>query len=234
MATIHGTTGADRMTGGAGGDTIRSSAGDDTIEGGAGFDTYALSLGRASFVVTSPADGVLVFHPAPGGPPLNFGTDTVSGVESFQLVGPYSTLTVPLGEMMARFNQGYTRTPTAADDKLIGTSGADGIHGLGGDDTIEGGFGDDRLDGGAGADVLRGGAGADLFVFRAGEGADDRVEEFEVGVDRLEFHTAHGYRPWATEGAVDGGQGIWVRWGWDGDAVFLAGVTGVGIDALLA
>ena len=92
----------------------------------------------------------------------------------------------------------------------------------------------DRLGGGPGADVLRGGAGADVFVFRAGEGADDRVEEFEVGVDRLEFHAAAGYRPWATEGAVDGRQGTWVRWGWDGDAVFLAGVTGVGLDALLA
>ena len=33
---------------------------------------------------------------------------------------------------------------------------------------------------------------------------------------------------------MDGKQGTWVRWGWDGDAVFLAGVTGAGIDALLA
>ena len=198
MATITGTSGADRQTGGAGDDTIRSSAGDDTIEGGAGFDTYVLSLGRASFVVTSPAEGVLVFHPAPGGPPLNFGTDTVSGVESFRLVGPYNTLTVPSGEMMARFNHGYTRTPTAADDKLIGTSGADSIRGLGGDDTVEGGFGDDRLDGGAGADVLRGGAGRDTFVFRAREGANDRVEDFQVGVDRLELHAASGHQPAAT------------------------------------
>ena len=234
MAIIIGTGGADRQTGGAGNDTLRSSAGDDTISGGAGFDTYVLSLGRASFVVTSPADGVLVFHPAPGGPPLNFGTDTVSGVESFQLVGPYSTLTVPFGEMMARFNQGYTRTPTAGNDKLIGTSNADSINGQGGDDTIEGGYGDDRLGGGPGTDVLRGGAGADVFVFRAGEGANDRVQDFEVGVDRIEAHAAAGYRPWASEGAVDGRQGTWVRWGWNGDAVFLPDVTGVGIDALLA
>jgi Ca2+-binding RTX toxin-like protein len=233
MADISGTSGADRQTGGAGNDTIRSSAGDDRIEGGAGDDTYVLNLGRASFVVTSPADGVLVFHPAPGGPLVNFGTDAVSGVESCRLVGPYSTLTVPFAEMMARYNQGYGHAPTAADDKLIGSAGADGINGLGGDDTVEGGHGDDRLDGGPGADVLRGGAGADVFVFRAWEGADDRVEGFEVGVDRLEFHTASGYRPWAVEGAVDGRQGTWVRWGWDGDAVFLAGVTGVGLDALL-
>jgi serralysin len=233
MADFSGTSGADRTIGSAGNDTIRSSAGDDTISGGAGFDTYALSLGRAGFVVTSPADGVLVFHPAPGGPLVNFGTDTVSGVESCQLVGPYSTLTVPFAEMMARYNQGYTRTPTAGNDKLIGSAGADGINGQGGDDTIEGGHGNDRLGGGAGADVLRGGAGADVFVFRAGEGANDRVEDFVVGTDRLEVHAASGYQPRATGGAVDGRQGTWVHWGANGDAVFLAGVTGAGLDALL-
>lgn len=234
MADITGTSGADRQAGGAGDDTLRSSAGDDTVSGGAGFDTYVLSLGRASFVVTSPAEGVLVFRPAPGGPLVDFGTDTVWGVESFQLVGPYSTLTVPFAEMMARYNNGYAHAPTAGNDKLLGSAKADSINGQGGNDTIEGGYGDDRLGGGAGTDVLRGGAGADVFVFRAGEGADDRVEDFEVGIDRLEVHAASGYRPWAAEGAVDGRQGTWVHWGAGGDAVFLAGVTGVGLDALLA
>ncbi len=187
MATITGTSGADRQTGGSSDGTIRSSA-----------------------------DG-----------------DNVSGVESFQLAGPYGTLTVPFGEMMARFNHGYSHAPTAADDKLVGSAGADGIGGQGGDDTVEGGHGDDRLDGGAGADVLRGGAGADVFVFRAGEGANDRVEDFVVGTDRLEVHAASGYQPRATGGTVDGRQGTWVHWGANGDAVFLAGVTGVGLDALL-
>jgi len=233
MADIGGTQGADRQIGGAGDDTIRSGVGDDTVSGGAGADTYVFNLGRATFVVTSPAEGVLVFHPAPGGPPLNFGTDTVSGVETVQLVGPYSTLTVPASEMMARFNQGYSQTATAADDKLIGTSGADTINGLGGDDTVEGGWGDDRLDGGAGGDVLRGGAGGDVFVFHAWEGGNDRIEDFEVGLDRIEAHTAHGYEPWTTEATVDGREGTWVRWGWNDDAVFLPGVTGIGVDALL-
>jgi hypothetical protein len=179
---------------------------------------------------------VLVFHPAPDGPLVNFGADRVSGVESFQLVGPYSTLTVPLGEMMARFNHGYSHAPTAAGDKLVGFAGADAINGQGGNDTIEGGYGDDRLAGAAGADVLRGGAGADVFVFRPGDGAGggDRVLDFQAGVDRLELHAAGGYRPSAAEGDDGaGGHGTWVTWGWDGDAVFLAGVAGVGLDALL-
>ena len=193
MATIAGTNGADRQTGGAGDDTIRGSAGDDTIEGGAGFDTYVLHLGRAGLVVTSPAEGVLVLRPAPSGPRLTSGTDTVSGVERFQLVGPDGALTVAAEEMMARFNFGYAHAPTAADDKLVGAAGADSIDGLGGDETIEGGHGDDRLDGGAGADRLTGGEGADVFVFRsaggsgAGAGKRDVVTDFVAGADKIDL-----------------------------------------------
>ncbi len=193
MATIAGTNGADRQTGGAGDDTIRGSAGDDTIEGGAGSDTYVLHLGRAGLVVTSPAEGVLVLRPAPSGPRLGSGTDTVSGVESFQLVGPDGTLTVAAEEMMARFNFGYAQAPTAADDKLVGAAGADSIDGLGGDDTVEGGHGDDRLDGGAGADRLTGGEGADVFVFRSaggsgvGAGKRDVVTDFVAGADKIDL-----------------------------------------------
>jgi Ca2+-binding RTX toxin-like protein len=231
---MAGTAAAEAMVGGAGDDTIRSSAGDDTIEGGAGLDTYVLSLGRGSFVVTSPGGGVLTLRAAPGGPGANFGTDTVTGVESFQIVSSNGTLTVPATEMLARFSFGYSHAPTQGNDKLLGSFGADSINGMGGGDTIEGSAGNDRLDGGAGTDVLRGGEGADVFVFNAWEGGHDRVEDFQVGVDRIEAHTAHGYQPWSMEGAVDGKQGTWVTWGWDNDAVFLVGVTGVGMDALLA
>ena len=232
---LLGTTANDNMVGGAGDDTLRSSTGDDTIEGGAGSDTYVFNLGRTGFIVTSPSEGVFVLHPSPTGQGSNFGTDVVSGVESFQLVSSNTTETVSAADMMARFNYGYTQTATAANDKLIGNSGADALNGLDGDDTVEGGYGDDRLDGGAGADVLRGGGGADVFVFNAWEGDNDRVEDFEVGVDRIEANTAYGYQPWAYEGTdADGDQGTWVVWGWEQDAVFLRGVTGVGVEELLA
>ena len=234
MADIGGTRGADRQIGGAENDTLRSSAGDDAVQGGAGFDTYALNLGRGSFVVTSPSEGVFVFRPAAGSM-LNFGVDTVSGCESFRIVSSNTTVTVSAADLMARFNFGHSHAPTAGDDKLLGGFGADSINAGGGDDTVEGGHGNDRLAGGAGTDVLRGGDGADVFVFRAGEGDDDRVEDFQVGLDRIEAHTAHGYETWAYEGSDAAGKtGTWVRWGWDGDAVFLPGVSGVGVDALLA
>ena len=234
MATFTGTSGADRMRGTTGDDTFRSSAGDDNISAGTGFDTYVLSLGRASFVVTSPKAGVLVFHSAPGGPPLNFGTDQVSNVESFQLVGPYSTLTVSFSEMMARYNAGYSHAASGGNDKLLGSYGNDTISGLGGNDTVEGSYGNDRLDGGAGTDLLRGGDGADVFVFNAGEGGRDRIEDFQLGVDHLELHAASGFPPAAMAGTdATGRAGTWVSWGPGADTVFLAGVTGASIDALL-
>ena len=234
MADIYGTTGADWQAGGAGVDTIRSSAGNDTISGGGGVDTYVLNLGRSSFVVTSPSEGVLVFRPAAGGPMANIGVDTVSGVETFQIVSSMTTTTVSASEMMARFNFGYSHAPTAGNDKLLGSAGADSINAGGGNDTVEGGYGNDRLAGGAGTDVLRGGDGSDVFVFRPGEGNNDRVEDFQVGLDRIEAHSPQGYAAWAAQGTdAAGKQGTWVHWGNGVDAVFLAGVTGAALDALL-
>jgi Ca2+-binding RTX toxin-like protein len=232
---MPGTAADDSTVGGAGDDTIRSSAGDDAVEGGAGDDTYVLNLGRASFVVTSPAEGVLVFHPSPGGPGANFGTDTVTGVEFFRVISSNTTETVAAADMLARFNFGYAHAPTEGNDKLLGGGGADGIDGLGGDDTIEGGAGDDRLNGGAGANVLVGGEGADVYVFDANGGGRDRIEDFQVGVDRIVVNPADGERPWAEDGGDGlGGYGTWLVYGRGDDAVFLPGVSRVGIDALLA
>jgi Ca2+-binding RTX toxin-like protein len=232
---MAGTAANDRMTGGAGDDTMRSGAGDDTVEGGEGSDTYVLSLGRAGFVATSPAEGVIVLRPAPGGPGAGFGTDTVSGMENFQIVSSNGTETVPVAEMLARFNFGYAHAPTEGGEKLLGAQGADSIDALGGDDTVEGGAGDDRLNGGAGANVLFGGDGADVFVFDAGGGGRDRIEDFRVGVDRVVVNPANGYRPWAEDGGDGrGGYGTWLVYGWDDDAVFLPGVSRVAVDALLA
>jgi len=231
--TLRGGTGNDAVNGGLGDDLIRSDAGDDAVQGGAGFDTYALNLGRGSFVVTSAGDGTFTFRPAPGSL-SNFGTDKVSGVESFQIVSSNGTVTVAAADMLARFNFGYSHAPTAGNDKLLGGFGADTINGGAGNDTVEGSNGADRLSGGSGADVLRGGEGADVFVFRAAEGnANERIDDFQVGVDHLEIHAAAGYQPTAVAGTdASGRQGTWVTWGAN-DTAFLAGVSGVGLDALL-
>ena len=115
MAQINGTDGDDSlagtaaddvMLGGAGNNTIRSSAGDDAVEGGAGFDTYVLNIGRSGLVVTSPAEGVFVIRPTPGGLGGSFGTDIVADVESFRIVSSTGTVTLSADEMLARFNDG--------------------------------------------------------------------------------------------------------------------------------
>jgi Ca2+-binding RTX toxin-like protein len=243
MAYITGTNAADRLVGGAandvlrgldGNDTLQGGGGNDSFDGGAGADTYVLNLGRGGFVVTSPSAGVLALRPAPGGFGSDFGLDTVLNVESFQIVSSNTTETVAAGDMMARFNHGYSHAPTAGNDKLLGTFAADTINGRGGNDTIEGSNGADRINGAAGADVLRGGEGADVFVFRAGESGQDRVDDFQLGLDHVEIHTAGGYPASAEQGTdASGMQGTWVTWGANNETVFLAGVTGVGLDALL-
>lgn len=78
---------------------------------------------------------------------------------------------------------------------LQGSAGADQINGGSGADQISGGAGDDRLSGaggadiildGAGADRMWGGAGADIFVLAA-DNANDTIEDFELGVDRIDM-----------------------------------------------
>jgi hypothetical protein len=81
-------------------------------------------------------------------------------------------------------------------DTVRGGGGDDSLSGSGGADALQAAGGRDRLDGGGGADRLWGGAGADLFVFAAG-GDDDRILDFEDGVDRLALDDAlWGGRAW--------------------------------------
>lgn len=83
----------------------------------------------------------------------------------------------------------------AGDDLLKGGKGKDTLHSGTGNDELYGGkgkdtliadSGDNILTGGKGDDMLVGGDGADTFVFKAGHG-DDVVENYEVGVDIVQF-----------------------------------------------
>ena len=70
------------------------------------------------------------------------------------------------------------------DDRHIGGDGNDFLRGGSGDDFLKGDDGQDRLIGDEGADRFLGGAGADVFIFANGDG-DDRIEDFELGLDRI-------------------------------------------------
>lgn len=96
---------------------------------------------------------------------------------------------------------------TQNNDVLSGNNGVNRISSLGGDDLIRGRGGDDDLTSGTGNDTFR--------FDRAGEGNGvDRIRNFVVGSDRLEFRTSDGYAANSTltfgsEAEGTGPQGIY-------------------------
>ena len=77
----------------------------------------------------------------------------------------------------------------AASNYLDGGKAADRLEGKAGADTLIGGQGNDILIGGQGNDILIGGDDNDLFVWKSGDadGSTDRVSDFQLGVDQLDF-----------------------------------------------
>src|SRR6056297_3302163 len=134
--TIYGGDGADTIIGGAGADHIDGGAGDDTlnvddtdtIDGGADTDTAAF---MAAVSAANLLDADLT----------NVENVTVAGAFTFELSDKVEALNV---------------TGDAANNAIIGGTGAD---------AIDGGAGDDTITGGAGADTLTGGIWADEFSF---------------------------------------------------------------------
>jgi hypothetical protein len=80
-----------------------------------------------------------------------------------------------LGDLIQAAGGGATGG--ALEDRILGSATADSLRGM---------AGDDFLHDGAGADALYGGAGADVFVF-ARDGAQDRIADFETGIDRIDL-----------------------------------------------
>lgn len=81
---------------------------------------------------------------------------------------------------------GVTLDAPGGGGSATGGAGNDILSGLNGDDVIRGGGGEDVLRDGAGTDMMVGGAGADIFVL-AHDNAVDRINDFEVGIDRIDL-----------------------------------------------
>jgi RTX toxins and related Ca2+-binding proteins len=79
----------------------------------------------------------------------------------------------------------------SGDDVMTGNEFSNVISGGLGADIIYGGSGADRLSGGGGDDELSGGNDADTFIIYAGDG-QDRIIDFEMGIDILNFYTLDG------------------------------------------
>ena len=70
-------------------------------------------------------------------------------------------------------------------------AGVDNMTGDQGDDSLYGGGGNDVLDGGAGNDLMTGGAGSDTFLFTPAWAGQDRITDYDTGIDNLNFGKFH-------------------------------------------
>ena len=109
---------------------------------------------------------------------------------------------------------------------LDGGDGNDVLVGGDGNDMLIGGAGDDVLVGGGGNDILDGGPGDDIEIqsFLAGRGTDGFangdiiIQDFEAGVDRLDFRNRAGDVDftWVMDHAQDVGGNVVFDFGTDG------------------
>ena len=115
------------------------------------------------------------------------------------------------------------------NDTLQGDDGADSLDGGLGADQIDGGLGGDTIVGGAGDDVLSGGGGKDVFWSAPGFG-DDRVLDFNKGLDSLDISamTAAGFEAHLTRSGKD----TVVSFD-DGSSITLVGVIAPKLEQLL-
>jgi Ca2+-binding RTX toxin-like protein len=117
---------------------------------------------------------------------------------------------------------------------LNGGSGNDILWGNVGNDTLLGGIGDDTLYGGAGSNTLNGGLGADLFQYAKGGTAQDTIEDFLAGTDKIQLFGATSTSEVAA--AINNGH---VSLSWGSQTIELMGIStlpsaGVGDWLLLA
>ncbi len=191
---LEGGAGDDRLEGGVGGDRLFAGEGADFLDGGPGGDILDGGPGDDIHVLDDPADIVSELPDADGG-----GVDTVRVTDAFLAafgaagsvdflfadadaglaVAPAQLVAANVERLVFTGSVAYGAIGNAADNTIIGNAGPNRLVGGAGADFLEGAGGDDVLAGGAGDDVLRGGAGNDVYVFSAGEGGVDAIEDVE-------------------------------------------------------
>ncbi|MEM9063140.1 MAG: LamG-like jellyroll fold domain-containing protein [Pseudomonadota bacterium] len=174
VADIVGDDGDNRLFGDAGNNIMDGGAGHDRLYGRAGDDTMIGGTGNDVFYVDEAGD--MVMEHAAGG------YDRV-------YASLHHELDANVEAAVASGTGDVNLTGNAEANWLTGNAGSNVILGGDGNDRLQGRDGEDTIDGGEGNDMLEGGAGADLFRFGANGGLD-RVLDFEVGIDLLEFEGA--------------------------------------------
>ena len=147
--TAYGGTGSDTLWGGDGNDLLDGENGIDTLQGGSGSDVYVIDNVGDTYVELAGA-----------------GRDTVLSSVSHSLLSNTENLTLT-GEL------DIDGRGNAAQNTVLGNTGANVLDGLGGNDRLFGGTGGDRLNGGDGNDTMLGGSGADSL---SGDAGNDRMD----------------------------------------------------------
>lgn len=161
--SLWGGSGDDQLAGGLGKDKLRGNQGDDSLKGHRGNDRLKGGADKDSL------DGGLSHDR------LNGGT----------------------GDDILRGGNGSDRLwGRNGNDILIGGRGQDVLWGYRGNDVLRGGLKRDRLTGGSGddlliggcrGDVLTGGTGSDRFVYQKPREQGDRITDFDVTQDVIDF-----------------------------------------------
>ncbi len=123
------------------------------------------------------------------------------------------------------------------DDVLIGGGGSDVLRGQSGNDRLIGGGSSDRIFAGAGNDVMNGGAGNDVYGFAGGvdkaiftgRWGDDRIVNFKLGEDLLDFSKVGGLNTFAQLSITDAGRDAVISF--RGESVTLLNINHRAIDA---
>jgi VCBS repeat-containing protein len=105
------------------------------------------------------------------------GTDTIYGQQGTDTVSGNNQVDVLYGG--------------SGNDIIDGGSGNDILYGGSGNDTIGGSADNDTIIGGYGADVLTGDTGADTFVFLNLLDTNDTINDFQVGIDKLDLQAIY-------------------------------------------
>ena len=179
-ATINGTSGKDVINENfvdvdgeqisAGGQTILAGADDDTIYDGAGDDLIYGEGGSDTFYA---GDGADQYFGGVGGDDRVLYSRSTIGLTIDMTDGANST-GIAAGDTFSDIKSLYG---TDYDDVIIGGAGAAWLYGEAGDDVLV-----DTTD----AEKLVGGSGSDVFRFLDGDGEQERVMDFALGVDKLD------------------------------------------------
>ena len=157
---IYAGAGDDNIEGGAGRDVIRDGEGDDTVNGGAGRDYFYAGDGADAYEGGGTERDELLY------------TTSTSGL-TIDMTNAANSTGIAAGDTFSNIEFLYG---SEFDDVII--MDAQRAFGRGGNDTLQDA---------AGHQTFNGGSGNDTFAFVAGDGHQDRVEDFTIGEDILDL-----------------------------------------------